>query len=108
MMQTTEPKPPRPRLSPTVKLLGAVSFLNDVASEMITPILPLFLTTRLGAGPAAVGLIEGLAEAASSLLKGWSGRVADRSRRTRGLVIAGYSVSNLVRPLVACAGIDSS
>lgn len=103
MTAPTSPEPRGGRLSPTVRLLGAASFLNDVASEMITPVLPLFLTTRLGAGPAAVGLVEGVAEAASSLLKGFSGRVADRSGRSRILVVGGYAVSNAVRPLIALA-----
>ena len=58
----------------TVVVLGFVSFLNDAASEMITPLLPLFLTATLGAGPAIVGLVEGVAEATASLLKLISGR----------------------------------
>ena len=53
----------------TVVILGLVSFLNDTASEMITPLLPIFLTAPLGAGPAIVGLVEGVAEATASLLK---------------------------------------
>lgn len=60
----------------TVITLGLVSFLNDAGSEMITPLLPIFLTTTLGAGPAVVGLIEGVAEATASLLKLFSGRLA--------------------------------
>ncbi|PIW82553.1 MAG: hypothetical protein COZ96_08040 [Nitrospirae bacterium CG_4_8_14_3_um_filter_70_85] len=65
---------PRP-----VLLFGLVSLLNDTASEMIAPLLPLFLIQTLGAGAVAVGLVEGVAEAAASLLKGVSGRVADRT-----------------------------
>lgn len=103
MTAATSPEPRGGRLSPTVRLLGAASFLNDVASEMITPVLPLFLTTQLGAGPAAVGLVEGVSEAASSLLKGVSGRAADRSGRSKVLVVGGYAVSNAVRPLIALA-----
>lgn len=57
----------------TVVVLGLASMLNDTASEMITPLLPLFLTVTLGAGPAAVGLVEGLAEATASILKLISG-----------------------------------
>ncbi|MCK4690728.1 MAG: MFS transporter, partial [Desulfuromonadales bacterium] len=61
----------------TVIILGLVSFLNDTASEMITPLLPLFLTATLGAGPVIVGLVEGVAEATASILKLVSGWLAD-------------------------------
>jgi len=87
----------------TVVVLGFVSFLNDAASEMITPLLPLFLTATLGAGPAIVGLIEGVAEATASLLKLVSGRLADRGWNHKRLVLGGYSVSNLARPLIGIA-----
>ena len=75
-----------PRL---VIVLSTVSLLNDAASEMITPLLPLFLTVALGAGAAVVGLVEGVAEAAASLLKYQSGRLADRGWSPRGLVVGG-------------------
>ena len=87
----------------TVVVLGLVSFLNDTASDMIAPLLPLFLTATLGAGPAVVGLIEGVAEATASLLKLASGRLADRGWNHKGLVLGGYSVSNLARPLIGIA-----
>ncbi len=87
----------------TVIVLGLVSFLNDTASEMITPLLPIFLTATLGAGPAVVGLVEGVAEATASLLKLLSGRIADKGGNHKGLVIGGYSVSNLARPLIGLA-----
>jgi len=87
----------------TVVVLGFVSFLNDAASEMITPLLPLFLTATLGAGPAVVGLVEGVAEATASLLKLASGRLVDRGWNHKGLVLGGYSVSNLARPLIGVA-----
>jgi hypothetical protein len=86
-----------------VIVLGLVSFLNDIASEMITPLLPLFLTAALGAGPAVVGLVEGVAEATASILKLVSGRLADRGWRPKRLVIGGYSVSNGARPLIGLA-----
>jgi MFS family permease len=93
------PKPlPRP-----VKALGLVSLLNDVSSEMIYPLLPAFLTRTLQAGPAALGVIEGLAEAAASLVKIVSGWLSDRFSRRKPLVVAGYALSSLVRPLVAVA-----
>lgn len=91
------------QLPRTVILLGCVSFVNDAASEMITPLLPIFLTATLGAGPAVVGLVEGLAEATASLLKLLSGRLADRGVPARRLVLGGYSVSNLLRPLIGLA-----
>lgn len=87
----------------TVIILGLVSFLNDAASEMITPLLPLFLTASLGAGPAVVGLVEGVAEAAASLLKYISGHLADRGWNSKGLVISGYGLSNTMRPLIGLA-----
>ena len=92
-----------PFLPRTVIILGLVSFFNDTASEMITPLLPIFLTATLGAGPAVVGLVEGVAEATSSLLKLISGRMADKGWNHKGLVLGGYSVSNLARPLIGLA-----
>ena len=87
----------------TVIIFGLVSFLNDTASEMITPLLPLFLTATLGAGPAIVGLVEGLAEATASILKLVSGRLADRGWNSKKLVVGGYTVSNTARPLIGFA-----
>ncbi|MEW6764902.1 MAG: MFS transporter [Pseudomonadota bacterium] len=87
----------------TVIVLGMVSFLNDAASEMITPLLPLFLTAALGAGPAIVGLVEGVAEATASLLKLVSGRLMDRGWRAKRLVLSGYGMSNAARPLIGLA-----
>jgi MFS family permease len=87
----------------TVWVLAAVALLNDAASEMIAPLLPLFLTLTLGAGPAVVGLVEGAAEAAASLLKLASGRIADRGVDRRKLVIAGYALANVARPLIGVA-----
>lgn len=90
-----------PRL---VIVLSAVSLFNDAASEMITPLLPLLLTTVLGAGAAAVGLIEGTAEAAASVLKYLAGRLADQGWNPRRLVLSGYGLSSLARPLIALCG----
>jgi MFS family permease len=89
---------PRP-----VWLLGWVSLATDAASEAIYPLLPFFLTQVLGAGPVSLGLVEGAAEAANSVLKIASGRLADRSRSRRPLILAGYAVSSVVRPLMALA-----
>ncbi len=93
----------RLRLPRTVWVLGFASLLNDTASEMIAPLLPVFLITTLGAAPAAIGLIEGLAGAVSSVMQLVSGRLADRGVSTRRLVLGGYSASNLVRPMIALA-----
>lgn len=83
--------------------LSAVSFLTDASSEIIAPLLPMFLTATLGASARTVGLIEGGAEAVASLLKVASGRWSDRARRRKPLVVCGYALSSLVRPLVALA-----
>jgi len=90
-------------LSPNVVALGLVSLFTDVSSEMIYPLLPLFLTSVLGAGQTYVGLVEGVAESAASLTKLWSGWLSDRLGRRKGLVVAGYTLSTLSRPLVAFA-----
>ena len=84
-------------------MLAAVSFLTDASSEIIYPLLPIFLTTVLGAGASAVGAIEGAAETTSALLKLASGWWSDRVRRRKPLVVAGYSLASLARPLVAVA-----
>jgi MFS family permease len=83
-----------------VWLLGWVSFFTDMASEMIYPLLPLFLTRVLGASAMSLGVIEGVAEAANSILKIVSGRIADRTGQPKKLVLAGYGLSSLVRPLI--------
>ncbi len=90
---------PLPR---TVILLGVTSFFTDIGSEMIFPLLPVYLAS-LGAAPAFLGLIEGLADATSSLLQLASGYVADRRRQKKPLVLLGYGVAGLARPLVALA-----
>jgi MFS family permease len=84
-----------------VLILGVVSFLTDFSSEMIYPLLPLFLTTILGAGPAFLGIIEGIAESTAALLKLVSGIVSDKVRDRKKLVLSGYGLSSCVRPLIA-------
>jgi MFS family permease len=90
-------------ISGNVLVLGMVSFLTDVSSEMIYPLLPLFLTMVLGAGPAFLGLIEGVAESTAAILKLGSGILSDRLPKRKGLVLAGYGISALARPLIALA-----
>jgi MFS family permease len=87
-------------LSRPVWLLGWVSFFTDTASEMVYPLLPLFLTQVLGASAMSLGVIEGVAEGANSVLKIVSGRIADRTGQPKGLVLGGYGLSSLVRPLM--------
>ncbi len=91
----------RKGLTRNVVILGFVSLLNDGASEMIYPLLPVFLTAVLGAGPAALGIIEGIAESTASFLKLTSGYISDRVKRRKGWIVAGYSISNMIRPLIA-------
>jgi len=90
-------------LSKNVIILGIVSLLNDTASEMIYPLLPAFLTVVLGAGPMALGIIEGIAESTASLLKLYSGYLSDRVKRRKGWIVGGYALSNIIRPLIAFA-----
>lgn len=86
-----------------VMALAAVSFLTDASSEIIAPLLPLFLVGTLGATVSMVGVIEGGAEAVASLLKLASGWWSDRVSRRKPLIVAGYAIASLVRPLVAIA-----
>ncbi len=90
------------RIPRNVIVLSWVSFFQDAASEMLYPVLPIFLTGVLGAPVAVVGLIEGLAEAVSSALKVVSGRLAD-VRKRRPLIAVGYGLSSLAKPLIGLA-----
>jgi MFS family permease len=84
----------------TIWLLGAISLVNDAASDMIYPLVPLYLASVLMAGPKALGVIEGVAEAVSSVIKLFAGVLADRSGRTRIWVIWGYGIAGFARPLI--------
>lgn len=90
------------RLPLTVLALGATSFFTDVASEAVFPLLPGFLAL-LGAGPTFLGLLEGVADAVSALLKYVAGARSDRVGHKKGLVLFGYSLATVVRPLLALA-----
>ena len=83
--------------------IGLVSLLNDASSEIIYPLLPIFLAQSLGATAIEIGTIEGIAESISSLLKLFAGYVSDRFAKRKVLVVAGYSVAALARPLLAFA-----
>jgi MFS family permease len=89
------------RLPRQVKLFGAVSLLNDFASEMIYPLLPAFVTGVLGGGAVALGALDGAADAAAALVKFVSGRLADRATRRGPLIVIGYLVAVVVRPVIA-------
>jgi len=102
-MTQPSPRANAPRLGRNVLVLAAVSFLTDASSEIIYPLLPIFLTTVLGTSAAAVGAIEGAAETTSALLKLASGWWSDRASRRKPLVVAGYALASLARPLVAVA-----
>jgi len=86
-----------------VWVLGGVSLLNDVATESVYPLLPFFLTSVLGATAVSLGVIEGAAEAVSSVLKILSGRFSDRWRRRKPIVVAGYGLSAVARPFIGLA-----
>lgn len=87
----------------TVWLIGLISFVNDAASEMLYPLMPLYLATVLMAGPKALGLIEGIAEASSSIFKLVSGVIVDRTKKTKPWIVIGYFLAGIGRPLIALA-----
>src|ERR1700719_3538901 len=89
-----------PSAARNIYAFGLTSFLNDTATEMAYWVLPAFLVS-LGAGPAQVGLIEGVAESVASFAKLFSGYITDRIDRRKPLVVAGYAVANAVKPLLA-------
>ena len=103
MSSSPQDHPSRFGLSRPVWLLGWVSFFTDMASEMVYPLLPLFLTQVLGAGAMSLGVIEGAAEAANSALKIISGWLADRWQSPKKLVLLGYGIASSVRPLISFA-----
>jgi MFS family permease len=91
------------RLPGNVVAISLVSLLNDASSEIIYPMLPAFLALSLGASPRAIGVVEGVAESVSSLLKLLSGYFSDKTGRRKGLVVFGYGLASVVRPLLALA-----
>jgi len=87
-----------------VKLFGWVSLLNDFASEMIYPLLPAFVTGVLGGGPQALGALDGAAEFAAAFVKLGAGRLADRARLRGPMIVLGYLIAVVVRPVIAVTG----
>lgn len=100
MSSQTPPRSPLPRV---VVLLGVTSLLTDVSSEMILPLIPSLVLGGLGGAAWMVGLIEGVADALSAILKLLFGRLSDRMRKRKPFALIGYALSSSVRPLVALA-----
>jgi len=96
-------EPDKPTGKRNVVSLGLVSMFNDIASEMVYPIIPLFLTSFLGASAAIVGVIEGIAEATASILKVVSGWLSDKTRNRKRFVASGYSLSAISKIILALA-----
>jgi MFS family permease len=90
-------------LPKTVWLIGLISLVNDSASEMLYPLMPLYLASVLMAGPKTLGIIEGVAEASSSIFKLVSGVIVDRTKRAKPWIILGYTLAGIGRPLIAIA-----
>ncbi|MDP2339687.1 MAG: MFS transporter [Deltaproteobacteria bacterium] len=91
------------KLPRTVWLFGLASFFTDIGSEMIVGLLPVFMVGTLHASGTMVGLVDGVADATSAVLKLFAGQISDRARRRKPLVLLGYGISTLVRPLVSFA-----
>ena len=93
------------RLPAPVLMFAAVSLLNEVSAQMVAPLIPILLVAVLSAGPVALGVVEGTADAFASLVTLYSGRLADfRPRHRKAMVLAGYALAVLSRPLMAFAG----
>ncbi|HEU5217234.1 MAG TPA: MFS transporter [Gemmatimonadales bacterium] len=95
---------PSEGLPPEVKGLSAVSLFNDFASEMVYPVLPAFITGPLGGSATALGALDGAADLTAALVKWISGRLADRPGWAKPLILLGYAIAVLVRPLIAVVG----
>lgn len=94
---------PRAHLSRTVVCLGIASLLTDLGSEMIVPLMPLFLVNELGASKSFVGLVDGVADAVAAFFKLWSGFLSDRAKSRKRLILIGYGIASVVRPLMGFA-----
>ena len=91
-------------LSANTFLLALASLFGDVSSEMLYPVLPMFLTQTLGASPTIMGLVEGVAQAAQYVVQGLSGWLSDRLGRRKPVAVAGYAVAAFGQPLIGLAG----
>jgi len=92
-------------LTRNIFILGLVSLFTDISSQMVFPLIPLFLTTVLGAGAYAVGIVEGAAETTASLLKVISGYWSDKIKKRKPFLLFGYSLSSIMKPLFAFANV---
>ncbi len=101
--QQTRPGPTSRRIPRGVWVLGFVSLLMDISSEMIHSLLPLFMVTVLGSSALTIGLIEGMAEATALMVKVFSGTLSDYLGRRKGLALFGYGLGALTKPLFAIA-----
>src|SRR5271166_4336218 len=106
-MTSTVPTPTKSasKVPASVVRLGWVSFFTDMASEMIYPLIPLFVVQTLGASPALLGLIDGVAEGIGSGLRWLGGALSDRTGKRKPFVLAGYSLSALSKPLMGMAAV---
>lgn len=92
------------RLPASVYVIGAVSMLNDIATDMVTPLIPILLATTMGSGAVALGLVEGFANAVAAFLRLWAGRHSDaHGGERKPLAVGGYLLSNVVRPMLSLA-----
>lgn len=106
-MTTTDPNselPPEQSagLSRNVRLLGLASLLNDIAGELVFPVIPAFIKS-LGAGPLTLGAVEGVADTTASIVKLWSGGVSDRAGKRKVFIVTGYALAALARPVAGLA-----
>lgn len=93
------------KLDKNIFVLGMVSFFTDISSEMIYPLLPLFLSSTLGVGAGFIGLIEGIAESTASILKVFSGWFSDRLKKRKPIIFCGYFLSTIGKPLLYFASL---
>lgn len=91
-------------MNPIILVLGFVSLFTDLSSNMIVPILPLYLTAVLHVNVGSIGIIEGIAESTASILKLFSGWLTDRLGKRKLLLFLGYGLSNLTKPFFALSG----
>jgi MFS family permease len=105
---TTAEKSSLPKMPAGVWVLGLVSMLMDISSEMIHSLLPLFMVTTLGASALSVGMVEGLAESTALIVKVFSGALSDYFGKRKGLAVCGYALGALTKPLFAVASTTGS
>ena len=101
---TSSHRAPAQRIPRTVWALGLVSLLMDTSSEIVHALLPLFMTVQLGLSVAMLGLIDGVAEATASITKLFSGYISDRLGRRKPLILIGYGLAAITKPVFAVAG----